>query len=253
MPIPVYPASWVGSLWWLIGLAAASFAVSWLAATRLQMPRTPYIAVLTVTTAVFSGGYVWWLDVTAADLVTSRWMWGLIVAPLSAAFLIIGMTKLPVSKRLHGFSQQLRGWRLTRALLWEGVVYGTAEGILLSVLPVFITWQMVNSLGWSGVAGGIARWALPIAASAIVIIVHHLGYWEYRNGLLVPITVGCGMLSVGYLATASLIAPTLGHILAHCTGLVRGVELPPHPRPASATPTVSAASRPAEQRRLERR
>ena len=180
-------------------------------------------------------------------------MWGLIVAPLSAAFLIVGMTKLPVSQRLHGFSQQLHGWRLTRALLWEGVVYGTAEGILLSVLPVFITWQMVNSLGWSGVAGGIARWTLPIAASAIVIIVHHLGYWEYRNGLLVPITVGCGMLSVGYLATASLIAPTLGHILAHSTGLVRGVELPPHPRPASATQTVSAATGPAEQRRLGRR
>ena len=253
MPIPASPASWVGSLWWLVAVAAASFAVSWLAATRLQMPRTPYIAVLTVMTAVLSVGYVWWLDVTAADLVTSRWMWGLIVAPLSAAFLIVGMTKLPVSQRLHDFSQQLHGWRLTRALLWEGVVYGTAEGILLSVLPVFITWQMVNSLGWSGVAGGMARWTLPIAASAIVIIVHHLGYWEYRNRLLVPITVGCGMLSVGYLATASLIAPTLGHILAHGTGLVRGVELPPHPRPAAAAHTVGRRNRAGGAGRLGRR
>jgi hypothetical protein len=252
MPVPVQPASWVGSLVWLVALAAAAFAVSWLAANRLQMPRTPYIAVLTATTAVFLIGYVWWLDVTVADLVTSRWMWGLIVAPFSAAFLIIGMTKLPVSKRLHGFSQQLHGRRLTRALLWEGAVYGTAEGILLSVLPVFITWQMVHSLGWSGIAGGTARWALPMIASAIVIIVHHLGYWEYRNGLLVPITAGCGMLSLGYLGTASLIAPTLGHVLAHCTGLVRGVELPPHPRPATVTQTVNAATRPAEQPALKR-
>ena len=107
MPIPVYPASWVGSLWWLVALAAASFAVSWLAATRLQMPRTPYIAVLTVTTAVSRMGYIWWLDVTAADLVTSRWIWGLIVAPLAAA--------VP-SARCDGSVHRLRATLIRRVL-----------------------------------------------------------------------------------------------------------------------------------------
>jgi hypothetical protein len=37
----------------------------------------------------------------------------------------------------------------------------------------------------------------------VIIIAHHLGYWEYRNRLLLPIAVGCGLISLGYLVTAS--------------------------------------------------
>jgi hypothetical protein len=112
--------------------------------------------------------------------------------------------------------------------LWEGVVYGITEGLLLSTLPVLMTWQMVHSLGWSGTAGGIARWTLPVLASAATIVVHHLGYWEYRNRLLVPITIGCGLMSVGYLVTASPIAPTLAHVISHLSSLRHGSTLPPH-------------------------
>ena len=53
--------------------------------------------------------------------------------------------------------------------------------MLLSVLPVLMAWQMIHSLGWSGPGGALARWALPVAASVVIIIAHHLGYWEYRN------------------------------------------------------------------------
>ena len=78
--------------------------------------------------------------------------------------------------------------------------------------------------------------SIIITVSIIIVIVHHLGYWEYRNRLLLPITVGCGLLSVGYLVTASPIAPILAHVLSHATSLVHGAELPPHPHRA---PTVS--------------
>jgi hypothetical protein len=208
-------------------LAVVSFAVSWVAANRLRVSRTPYIAVLTVVTAALAVGYVGWVGVDLWDVLTARWGWGLVVAPLCGAFLIVGMTRLPSVQRLSGR-------RLGLSLLWEGVVYGIAEGVLLSALPVFMTWQMIHSLGWAGLAGGVARWTLPILASIVVIVVHHLGYWEYRNRLLVPIAVGCGLLSLGYLVTASPLAPMLGHILGHASGILRGVELPPHPHPAAA-------------------
>ena len=117
-----------------------SFLVSWVAADRLRMPRAPYIAVLTAVTAALSVGYVGWLGADVVDLLSARWMWGLVAAPLSAAFLIVGMTKLPVVQRKTGR-------RLGAAMLWEAVVYGTAEGVLLSALPVLMTWQMIHSLG----------------------------------------------------------------------------------------------------------
>lgn len=229
MPVPVSPASWVGSLIWLIALAAVAFLISWLVADRLNIKRTPYIGVLAFVTAGVTVGYVAWLGVGVSDVLTARWAWGLLAAAVSSAFLVVGMTKLPVAQRLHGS-------RLGVALLWEGVVYGIAEGLLLSALPVFMTWQMIHSLGWSGAGGGIARWTLPIVASVAVIVVHHLGYWEYRNRMLVPIALGCGLLSFGYLVTASPIGPTLGHILGHASSLLHGAELPPHAHVAEVAP-----------------
>lgn len=98
-----------------------------------------------------------------------------------------------------------------------------------------MTWQMIHSLGWRGTGGDITRWTLPVIASVVVVIVHHLGYWEYRNRLLLPISVG--LLSAGYLVTASPIAPVLAHVLSHATSLVHGAELPPHPHRAPAIST----------------
>lgn len=139
------------SLLWLAVLAMVSFAISLVAADGFQLKRTPYIGLLMVITIALSVGYIAWVGVDAWDVVSTRWLWGLAAAPLSGAFLVVGMTRLPVVHRLTG-------GRLAVAMLWEGVVYGTAEALLLSVLPVFMTWQIVSSLGWSGAPGALSRW-----------------------------------------------------------------------------------------------
>jgi hypothetical protein len=234
MPAP----SWTGSLLWLIGLSVAAFAVSWLLANWLRLGRSLYIGALFVITGALSVGYVAWLGLGAGDVLTTRWGWGLLAAPVFAAFPAFGMTRLPASNRRTGRA-------LGIALVWEGVVYGVTEGVLLSALPAFITWQLLHSLGWSGVGGGLARWTLPVAASIVVIVVHHLGYAEYRNKQLVPISVGCGLLTVGYLVTASVIAPALGHVLMHTVAILHGTELPPLTRPITApAPRPAATPRP---------
>jgi hypothetical protein len=228
MPVPVIPVPWIGSLLWLLALVAAAFAVSEVAANIYRLSRRRYIIILTLVTATLTVGYVAWAGLDPVQLLATHWVWGLIAAPVSAAFLIIGMAQLPVAQRYTGGS-------LGPVLLWEAVVYGIAEGALLSALPVLMTWQMIHGLGWSGAAGTVALWTLPIVASIAVIIVHHLGYWEYRNKMLVPISLGCGLLSLGYLLTGSPIAPILGHVLAHTSGLLHGAELPPHPHPDAGT------------------
>ncbi len=227
MPVPTPAPSWTGSLFWLIGLSVAAFAVSWLLANRLRVGRSLYIGALFVLTGALSAGYVAWLGLGAGDLLAARWGWGLLAAPVFAAFPAFGMTRLPASNRRTGRP-------LAAALLWEGVVYGVAEGVLLSALPAFITWQLLHSLGWGGFGEALARWTLPVAASIVVIVVHHLGYAEYRNKQLVPISAGCGLLTVGYLVTASVLAPALGHVLMHTAAILHGTELPPLTRPVTA-------------------
>jgi hypothetical protein len=209
---------------WLIGVAAASFAVSEIVATKYRVAREPYIGVLTLVTAALTVGYVAWAGLDPVQLLTTHWAWGIAAAMLVPLVLIVPIRRRPVEERSTETSPAV-------ALLWESVVYGIAEGVLLSTLPVLITWQMIHGLGWSGTAGTVALWTLPIVASLAVIVVHHLGYWEYRNRELRSISLGCGLLSLAYLLTGSPIAPTLGHILLHGAVLRHGEALPPHPRP----------------------
>lgn len=224
MPVPASAPAWWGSLLWLGGVGFAAFAIAWLSGTRLRIRRPVYIPILVAMTGGLTAGYVEWLGIGVARVFTARWGWGLVAAGVAGVILGFGMTRQPVTRKLHGR-------QLTWALVWEGVVYGIAEGVLLSALPAFITWQMLHSLGWAGTAGAVARWTLPVAAAAGVIVVHHLGYWNCRNRILIPITWGCSLLTVGYLVTASMVAPTLGHILLHFAGDIHGVEMPPVERP----------------------
>jgi hypothetical protein len=229
VPVPVTPVPWVGSLLWLIGVAAASFAVSEVVATKYRVAREPYIGVLTLVTAALSVGYVVWAGLDPVQILTAHLAWGIAAAVLVPLVLLALIMRRPVEQPSTGSSPAV-------AVLWESVVYGVTEGVLLSTLPVLITWQMIHGLGWSGAAGTVALWTLPIVASVAVIVVHHLGYWEYRNRELRSISLACGLLSVGYLVTGSPIAPTLGHILLHGAVLRHGEELPPHPRPQLGRP-----------------
>ena len=42
-----------------------------------------------------------------------------------------------------------------------------------------------------------------MGASIAMIIVHHLGYWDYRGGKLGQAVLGCGIVSLAHLATAA--------------------------------------------------
>ena len=65
-------------------------------------------------------------------------------------------------------------------------------------------------------------------ASVAVIVVHHLGYPEYRGPAMRSPVVGCTILSIAYLLTANPLAAIGGHIILHLAMLRRGMELPPH-------------------------
>lgn len=224
MPVPIHEPVWWGSLLWLIGIATSAFVIAWLPGTRLRIKRPVYVPMLLAVTAGLSAGYVAWLGIGVTDVITARWGWGLLAAVIIPVVLAEPISRQPVT--MH-----VRGRRLAWEFAWEGGVYGTAEGVLLSALPPFVTWQMVHALGWSGTAGDFARWILPVAAAAAVVLIHHLGYWSCRNIILLPITAGLSVLSIAFVITGSWIAPALGHIFMHMELTAHGAEMPPEQRP----------------------
>jgi hypothetical protein len=244
MPTAATSISWLGALGWLAAIAAASFLVTWVLTSRLGVRRTPYILVLALLTGGLTVGYLAWSDTSLTGFATNRWGWGLIGAAVAGALLARLSRHQPSGPRPQG-------WRLAASLAWEGVMYGITEGLLLSVLPVLVTWQVFAAHGWtSGIGRSLVAGIVAMVASLAVIVIHHLGYRGFHSrAALAPVMVGCGLLSLAYLLTASPLAAVGGHILLHTALNVRGTELPPyatggahivplgHQRPAAKTAT----------------
>jgi hypothetical protein len=244
MPTATESISWLGALSWLTTIAAAGFLVAWVLTTLLGVRRTPYVAALAMVTGALTWGYLAWSDTNLSSFATNRWGWGLVGAIATGAILARLSRHQPSGSRPQG-------WRLGATLAWEGVVYGITEGLLLSVLPVLVTWQAFAAHGWtSGTGRALVAGTAALAASLAVIAIHHLGYRGFRDpAALGPVMVGCGLLSLAYLLTASPLAAVGGHILLHTALTLRGTEMPPyatggahivplgHQRPAAKTAT----------------
>jgi hypothetical protein len=115
--------------------------------------------------------------------------------------------------------------------LWEGVVYGTAEAILLATLPVLAVWQAADALGWTDTAWAKAgSGTLAVVGALFVILVHHLGYREFRaraaRKMLSGALVGCGIQALAFLLTGNVLAPIVAHIVLHWQLTLRGNEMP---------------------------
>jgi hypothetical protein len=126
-------------------------------------------------------------------------------------------------------------------------VYGAAEAVLLATLPVLAVWQAAASAGrtgdaWSKVGSG----AMAIAAALLVILVHHLGYAEFRQPAARPKLAGalvtCGLQALAFLLTGNVLAPLVAHIMLHGQMVLRGIELPPQSSHTADAPWPAADS-----------
>ena len=250
MPTAATSISWLGALGWLDRHR------------RRQLPGRlgphqpaggaphPLHSALALATGGLTVGYLAWSDTSLTGFATNRWGWGLVGAAVAGALLARLSRHQPRGPRPQG-------WRLAATLAWEGVVYGSTEGLLLSVLPVLVTWQAFAAHGWtSGIGRSLVAGTAAMGASLAVIVIHHLGYRGFHDrAALAPVMVGCGLLSLAYLLTASPLAAVGGHIVLHTALNLRGTELPPyatggahivplgHQRPAAKTTAVLAERR----------
>jgi hypothetical protein len=212
-------------------IVVVAFLVTWVLTDLLRIPRTPYIAMLFVVAVGLGAGYCAWSGTSANEFFDSGVVWALVAGLVAAAIAVPLVRKLPAHPHATGSD-------LVGLMLWEGLVYGIAEAVLLSTLPVLAVWQTCDALGWTD--GGWARvgsGALAIVGSLVVILVHHLGYRQFRTRAGRPALFGalavCGVQAVAFLASGNALAPIVAHMALHGQLLIRGEELPPRvPREA---------------------
>jgi hypothetical protein len=229
--------TWPQAAAWMAGLLGAGFLVSWLATDVRHTPRNLYILILAVVTSGLTGGYLVWAGVDVAGFGTHRAAWGVLGGMVVALPVSRGITRLPATRRTERAA--------AGTLAWEGLVYGITEGVLLSALPALVVWNAADTAGWTaGWPGIVATWITALLASAVMIAVHHFGYWDYRNRQVLPVIAGCGLLTLAFLVTGSVLAPVIGHIAMHIAGILHGVELPPHAHTDAAAPQQPAPAHP---------
>jgi hypothetical protein len=217
---------WYAYLGWIIAAGVLGFALSFIFAGRLRLPRRIFLIPYVGLSSLFLYSFLRWSDIPFRDLIRHNWIWGVVGAALLSVFLIKNILSQPVSSKAKGLS-------LAFDIAWLGVVYGLIDALLLSVLPVLATWQAFTLLGWTvTLPGKILVGVIAILASLFVTVAYHLGYPEYQGkGVFGPV-VGNTTMTLGYLLTTNPLAAMLSHISMHIAGVLHGpasvTQLPPH-------------------------
>jgi len=225
MPVADPSFGWQEAIAGYAIVLVAAFVVTWLVTDVLGVRRTPYIGALALVVLTIGSWYLAWSGTSFAAITGSNLAWGLCVGLVVAAAVTPLIRRLPEGPRTHGF-------RRVERFAWEDVVYGIAEALLLAVFPVLMIWQAAAAAGWTDSGKGkIFAGGVAIAGSLLVILVHHLGYAEFRRRAARPKLLGalvtCGLQALAFLVTGTLLAPVIAHVALHAELTLRGAELPP--------------------------
>jgi len=225
MPTAAPSFGWQAAVLGYVTVLIAAFLVTFVMTDLLRLRRTAYVGVLALTVVAVGWWYLAYSGTTIGDAVTANVLWG------TAAGIAVAAIVTPMVRRLPAHDSPT-GLDRAGLIAWEDVVYGTAEALLLAVYPVLTLWQAATAAGWTNTGGGkAAAGILAVFGSLVVILVHHLGYEQFRRRAARPMLVGalfaCGLQAVAFLITGSLVAPIIAHIVLHIELTTRGDELPP--------------------------
>lgn len=212
---------------WLLGGMVVAFLAPFLVADRLDVQRDLY---LVVYVAAVAGLFLGWAHDTRQSLhemATRHWR---LAVGLGVLFAAIGAA---IAVGAEDGSSHPGGIQFIAALLWRGIVYGAADGLLLSAFPIVLVFAALKDSRLRQRVGGlIAVGTIAMVASLAMTAVYHVGYGDFRGAKLRKPVAGDLVWSVPTLATLNPIGAPIAHIGVHVSAIVHNYEtdlfLPPH-------------------------
>ena len=206
--------------------AVADCHCAYLLADQLELQRDLYYGIYMAAVAWL---FVAWARDTGQplrEMLARRWRLalalGIVFAGASAA---IALSNDGTS---HPGGVQYAG-----AILWRGILYGTADGLLLSAFPILVVFAALrDSKLRQHRRGVIAVGALAMLASLTITATYHLGYSDFRSSKLRKPVAGDLIWSVPTLATLNPIGAPMAHVGLHVAAVTHSYHtdlfLPPH-------------------------
>jgi hypothetical protein len=160
-------------------------------------------------------------------MVARRWRLALVLGLLFAGVSVL------IAVRAEDASGHPGGVEFVSALVWRGVVYGAADGLLLSAFPILLVFAALGSSHLRQRAGGlVAVGALAMVASLAMTAVYHAGYSDFRSAKLRKPLAGDLVWSVPTLVTLNPTGAPLAHVGLHVGAVAHNYDtdlfLPPH-------------------------
>jgi hypothetical protein len=218
------------------GASPATVQLRFLAEGALLAFALPFVLtdLVTIDRDLYYGIYaasvfaLFWLWLRSAgrrvrQVLTRNWRAALALAVLFGGVMVAVALKEGATSRPHG-------WTFAGALLWRGVVYGLADGLLLSTFPILVVFAAFGARRTKRALVGIG--ALGLAASLAFTAVYHLGYSDFRGSKLRKPLAGDVIWSAPTLLTLNPVGAPLAHAALHVTAVAHSYDtdtfLPPH-------------------------
>ena len=212
---------------WLGAGLVFGFLVSFVPADVLDLPRDLFYGIYAASVLTF---FVAWAKSTGqsfAEMFRRRW-----VLALALGLVFAGVMALIVL-RTEDATARPDGVELVGAVLWRGVVYGLADGLLLSAFPILVVFAAFAGTKlrqrWVGkIAIGLAALVASVAMTAA----YHLGYSDFRSEKVGRAVTGDLVWSVPTLVTLNPVGAPIAHAGLHVSAVLHSYEtdlfLPPH-------------------------
>jgi hypothetical protein len=218
--------AWWQYLLWVLAAGVVGWLVSFVFSGLLHLPRALFLLPHALVTLALLVAFFRWSHLDPMHLLRTNWLLGVIGMIVVGIFLVRNVLSQPASPTSGGL-------QLVFEVLWLGVVYGTVDALLLSVLPVLAVWTALANLGWTAtVAARISVGGLAVLVSILVTVVYHFGYTEYRGQQIIQPVIGNTVMSIGYVVTGNPISAIGSHVAMHVAAVLHGpdstVQLPPH-------------------------
>jgi hypothetical protein len=204
-----------------------AFLVPFVVADALGLQRDLYYAVYV---AAVMGLFVGWARDTRQPLgamVARHWQWALGLGLLFAGVSVF------IALGAEGSTPHPGGLTFASAIFWRGLIYGAADGLLLSAFPILLVFAALRDSRLRRRTGGlVAVGAVAMVASLAMTAVYHLGYSDFRSSKVRKPVTGDLVWSVPTLATLNPIGAPIAHMGLHVSAVVHNYNttlfLPPH-------------------------
>lgn len=211
---------------WLAGGALFAFLVPFVFADVIGVTRDLYYAIYSLSVFAFFAAWIRASRLDVREFFVRNWKWGVTLGLVAGGVLAAIVLK-------DAGTAHPQGATFGAEIVWRGVVYGAADGILLGTFPVLAVFAAIPY------KRGRAHWLRTFATGVLALVmafaftaVYHAAYSEFRSGKIITPMRGTAIWSAPTLLTLNPLGAPIAHIALHVSAVTHNYTtdtfLPPH-------------------------